>query len=372
MTMNRVDEFYTPSALAVQMAAIALRRPLIIADFASGDGELLIAASKRWKNVRLIGTDVSRSALSALRRNVPSVESGVCNFLSARSRSQCLALQNLVGRIDLVILNPPFSCRGGKRIDIVTGRLKMRCGVAMGFVLNAFEYLSTRGEIIAILPSGSFDSERDKAAWSQLKQLADVDLVSHHDHKTFGTCSPRTSLVHIRRRPTPSLDLVGYPKMRSTDQMLSKEVLVLQRGSIQMHDVPKGLIPLAHTTDLYDFRLTLNGHRTHTGDSTVRGPFVALSRVGAPRKDKLVWHHARTEIAISDCIIALGCDTEDRAKKLHRRLLDHWPEIEALYGGTGAKYITVSRLAIFLRHLGFNVVPHASATPQLARLIEQG
>ena len=39
--MARIDAYYTPSQLAVQMVNVCSGRPVVIADFAAGDGELL-------------------------------------------------------------------------------------------------------------------------------------------------------------------------------------------------------------------------------------------------------------------------------------------------------------------------------------------
>lgn len=136
-----------------------------------------------------------------------------------------------------------------------------------------------------------------------------------------------------------------------------------------MHAVPPGTAPLAHSTDLNNFGLTLNGHRAAAGSSAIQGAFVALSRVGNPKKEKIALHYSRTKIAISDCIIALRCRTKEQASTLHSALLNNWPVLKSLYGGTGARYITVSKLVSHLSKLGFAVVPHANAKQQLRRSI---
>ena len=51
--MARIDAYYTPSQLAVQMVNVCSGRPVVIADFAAGDGELLRKASKQWPRAKL-------------------------------------------------------------------------------------------------------------------------------------------------------------------------------------------------------------------------------------------------------------------------------------------------------------------------------
>ena len=239
----------------------------------------------------------------------------------------------------------------------------------MAFVLHAFGYLHSDGEIVAILPAGSVTSEKDREAWHQLRKHASVDIISHHDHKTFGDCFPTTRLIHIRRT-----DSAGNPKPKKachTRPLRADDPVIIHRGTIQMHSIPKGKSPLAHSTDVSDFRITLNGHKAKAGHSAVSGHFVAICRVGDPKKEKVALHYSRSEVAISDCLVALCCSSKANARDLHSQIVKNWPKLAILYGGTGAKYITISKLATFIRQIGFSVAPHANAKSQLRRSVAE-
>jgi Methyltransferase small domain len=369
--MSKIDAFYTPPELAAQMVNVCSIRPNVIADFASGDGELLRAASKRWSKAKLIATDISKTALTALCDGAAATEVGHCNFLSQRSRLKCSVLSNWAGKIDLALLNPPFSCRGGKRIPVSTNSFRTTCSIAMAFVLQAFEYLHRHGEIIAIIPAGSASSEKDREAWKQLREQAAVEIMSEHDHRTFGSCFPTTTLVRIRKGKVKAPLPLGDKQAFFKGPLHPPKPVVIHRGTVQMHSIPAGRVPLAHSTDLTSFRLVLNGHKTKSGHSMISGSFIAISRVGNPQKEKIALHHATSAIAISDCILAVRCNSKAQASRLHSQIVSNWPKLSSLYGGTGAKYITVSKLSGFIKQLGFQVAPHANAKWQLKRSVAE-
>jgi hypothetical protein len=369
--MSKIDAFYTPPKLAAEMVRVCSGRPVVVADVTSGDGELLRAASQRWPKAKLIAADISRAALARLSATLKVDVASRCNFLSQRSRSQCAAFKNWSGKINLCLLNPPFSCRGGKRITVSTRLFSTNCSTAMAFLLNAFEYLHSDGEIVAILPAGVVASEKDDDAWRQLSKHATVTTVSQHDHRTFGDCYPTTSLVHIRRINGQDVTVLDDKKTPAQFPLPTRKPVVIYRGTIQMHSIPRGRMPLAHSTDLIGFRLILNGHRTKQGESGINGPFVAICRVGDPKKEKIALHYTQSQIGISDCILALKCSTKADANQLHTEMVANWLNLAGLYSGTGAKYITVSKLAGFVKQLGFPVVPHASAKWQMKRSINE-
>src|SRR5260370_32846312 len=107
--MSRIDAIYTPSLLAKQMVESYSSNAGVVADFSSGDGELLLAAFNKWPRAKLIATDISQKALNQLSRNIKASGIGRCNFLSFRSRSRCSTIQKWTGKINLALLNPPFS-----------------------------------------------------------------------------------------------------------------------------------------------------------------------------------------------------------------------------------------------------------------------
>ncbi|WP_371417123.1 methyltransferase [Granulicella sp. S156] len=368
--MPKLDAIYTPAPLAASIVRKQRRLPSIVADFACGHGELLKAAASKWNHSKIVGVDVSRSAVACARRNLPAAEIGCCDFLSARSRRRCATLHAVWGQVDLILLNPPFSCRGGTRLAVDTDLFRTSCSVAMSFVLHAFEYLSKTGEIVAILPAGCLSADKDREAWELLRLQSTVKVLSDHDHRTFDSCSPRTFVVRIKRGRAEKTHQVKTGVGESAGRyFLAKVSVIIRRGTIQMHSSKTGNTPLVHSTELLLKRVDLSRRTAFAGSSSAKSPFVAICRVGSPRQEKVALHRrAGSVIAISDCVIALECVTAADALWLHTQMLDRWEAFEALYQGTGAKYTTVRRVADFLAALGCEVEIGKNRPPSKRRI----
>jgi hypothetical protein len=111
------------------------------------------------------------------------------------------------------------------------------------------------------------------------------------------------------------------------------------------------LLRLVHSKDLGGGRL--RGFSGGVGGQRfVSGPGVLMPRVGQPVSANLCVLPAGSEVALSDCVIALLTATEGEARVLYRILVDSWPIIETAFCGTCARYITLARLGASLRKCG--------------------
>jgi predicted RNA methylase len=284
--MLSIDAFYTPAYLATKMVRLIEQEPGVVADFACGDGGLLRAAAKRWGTAHIFGSDISGSAVTEVGELRVATQVSRCNFLSSRSRAQCKALRDIKDKVDVVLLNPPFTCRGGTRHDIGMDGTHLTCSTAMAFLLTASAYLSPSGEVVAILPAGSFNSEKDRAAWDALRDHFNIRVVSEHDNRTFDSCDSNTQIIHLKRKMkggrTPSTIRSKTPKPNARG--VGKTEVTLYRGKVQMHAIPRGRTALAHSTDLRDHKLILNGHKTSSSSLSIKGAFIALPRVATQSK----------------------------------------------------------------------------------------
>ena len=68
---------------------------------------------------------------------------------------------------------------------------------------------------------------------------------------------------------------------------------------------------------------------------------------------KVVRLSLRSEVMLSDCVIALECDSEDDSVKVQRVIEERWDEFEDSYGGTCAPYISLRALQNVLGRFGF-------------------
>ena len=125
------DQFNTPPAVTKKMiASVRGHRPSVIADFAAGSGELLHAAAAQWNGATMIGMDIDERIVRALRRKEPDWIISRGDFLNPNPNLRAEALRRASGGVDLILLNPPFSSRGGTRSKLMLGNESLSCSRA--------------------------------------------------------------------------------------------------------------------------------------------------------------------------------------------------------------------------------------------------
>jgi hypothetical protein len=346
------------------MAEASRARPgqneeFVVADFAAGSGELLLAAATVWPEATMVATDIDCQAVRNLRKFSDGWRTGVCDFTNPRSRQSSPVLRSLNGRTNLVLLNPPFSCRGGKRVSARVGGLTSECSPGLAFVVNSIDYLTEGGELIAVLPQGSLTSERDAATWALLRRIGDTEVLKSNGFGTFARAAIRTAVVRFQKQhgrakaePSPGLNTCNA----SRQEVLPPVRIV--RGTTQMNHIQRGegytdSIAFIHSTHLQDF--TVSSHckvRRRPGRCAV-GPMVLLPRVGQPKRSKVAKYPDPDVFMLSDCVIALTCHNSESAELLWKDLQSNWSLLEQEYVGSGARYITNHRLTGLLSRLGY-------------------
>ena len=126
-----------------------------------------------------------------------------------------------------------------------------------------------------------------------------------------------------------------------------------------MHSIVPGPIsgvPLVHSDGLQKGLIRPPARFVDTAKSLVKGPAVLLPRVGLPRADKIaVLSEEAGPTALSDCVIALGCESLADGDRVRDVLVEEWDAVRAAYVGSCAPYITIARLRTLLGKLGFPV-----------------
>ena len=346
------------------MAASSHVRPsqceeFVVADFAAGSGELLFAAETRWPKATVVATDIDPLAVRSLRATSRGWRTGVCDFLNPRSRRSSSLLRSLIGHTDLVLLNPPFSCRGGKRISATSGGVTTKSSLGLAFVANAIDYLADGGELIAVLPEGSMTSERDATTWNLLRVLGSVEVLKTNGFGTFARAAVRTTVVRFQkansRAKTEPSPIVQTNTVSS--QALRPPVLIV-RGTTAVNEVQRShnnmdSIPFIHSTHLQDFAISSHIDVSNRLRRRAVGPMVLLPRVGQPKRSKVARCLDSKVFMLSDCVIALTCENPESADLLWKDLQSNWSLLEQEYVGSGARYITNRRLSDLLIRLGY-------------------
>ena len=320
---------------------------------------MLLAAASVWPTATMVATDIDPRAVRKLSQISDKWRTGVCDFLNLRSRQSSPILRSLIGRTNLVLLNPPFSCRGGKRVSATIAGVTSKSSLGLAFVVNSFDYIAECGELIAVLPEGSLTSEKDAATWNLLRRMADTEVLKTNGPRTFARAAVRTAVVRFQKRhsllktdPSQVLNTLD-----ASCQDLQPPVRIV-RGTTQMNQIRRGegyadSIAFIHSTHLQDF--TVSSHykvRGCLGRCAV-GPMVLLPRVGQPKRSKVAKYLDSTGFMLSDCVIALMCHSPESAELLWRDLQTNWCLMEQEYVGSGARYITNRRLSDLLLRLGY-------------------
>ena len=219
---HAVDVHYTPSTVAKALVRVMRDlQPALIADLAAGNGDLLIEAERMWPTASFVATDIDRRAIRRLARRRPSWSVGRCDLRSPRSRTSCRALKNNRRSAGLMLLNPPFSCRGGTSFRVQTADGPLRASTAMSFLLLSTPYVADDGHIAAVLPLGCMYNDKDVQAWKHLASRYRVRILENYPIGTFPNSSASTVLVHLSlpvpvARP-PAQSLVRLQRIQCAD-----------------------------------------------------------------------------------------------------------------------------------------------------------
>ncbi len=337
--------------------AIDLNTVEVLMDPAVGEGALLKRAARRWPTAEILAADIDEPRVAALSVACPGWTVSVCDFLQSGAPQQ-LARQALDARSRAVLLNPPFSVRGGTRWQApLTGTSTVMCGRAMAFFLGAVELLGRAGQLVALLPSGVLTSERDADARRWLDDRGALEEVMRPCRRSFKGAVSDTVIVRF----TPGRARRGIQTSAAAASSCMPAWTVT-RGTRQMHTVDRAPGPktvrLVHTTDLRNGRVasTTARIRPTRADRVVHGPVLLLPRVGRPDPRKVVLH-SRGPVALSDCVFAVAPVNGGSCAALRDHLLENFDELRSLYGGTGAPYMRRESLQGLLAALNGDAAP---------------
>ncbi|MBD1203451.1 MAG: methyltransferase [Rhodobacteraceae bacterium] len=347
------DRFYTPVSVARDLVSFSTGKPARIADFCVGDGSLVRAAAERWKETQFYICDIDGAALLAAKQS-SRVEASLCfDFLS--SDFPVLPPPFEESRFDLILMNPPFSNRGG-RLCAPRGTFSfLKCSRALAFLLTAFDYLADDGEIIAILPSSALSSEQDEGARMALVSVGRLEVLSQPRYGAFPRVDASTVIVRLKRGKS-SLRNESRPSSLAQDASGAPSIV---RGKISvrrsMRTESSTGLGWVHTTSIvggeiqkrYEFPAGIQ-----IGNETIAAQYaVLIPRVGRVRPESIVVVHSSRGEVISDCLLAIECGGLVSAQSLRRRMIRDFHHFRLLYSGTGAPYVTTGRLKSYLLEL---------------------
>lgn len=335
------DKYYTPPSLANHLVSFINKKNVIsIADFCVGEGELLKAAKEKWSNAKFYGTDISSDVVTLMKKFHQDWILGKCDFLNPKSRNQCPIFKQ---KFDVILLNPPFTCKGATIETIIIDDIRYNVSTAMAFFVEATKYLKEDGVMYAILPQSIAYSQKDEKIRNYLGEKYSLKIFEERNNQEFGKCTPNIILVSVNDKNLISQN--NQAKQVNT----GIRGMVLKRGNISMHKISevKSSLSLIHSTNMHNGKIINLKYTVSNERSRIDGPALLIHRVGQPNIDKICIISQGKAYALSDCVIGITTNTINDCYLLKEIITDNWSDFSGLYKGTGAKYITIERLKYF-------------------------
>ncbi|WP_157665639.1 class I SAM-dependent methyltransferase [Pseudomonas fragi] len=340
-----MDRYYTPENVAIH----ALERgsfpsiPKVCADSTCGSGRLLDAANTVFGSVHSIGIDSDEDAITQLRLRRPGWQLSVGDLLQHNPTDVFPKRQS----VDLLVLNPPFSHGKRKFVDIQYAGKDMTGSIAMAHVMRSFELFQPTLGAIIIAPESLLYSETDHIARQTLEEDYLFEKIADLERCTFRGARVRASVVQI----SPGARDLTHQEVKSNNVVLPT---TLVRGSLSVHlnVIDPAGVPFIHSTDLKHIVVTGKLDELSKTSNVVKGRtkgwVILIPRVGLPDILYVKALKLMESVQLSDCVIALEFPTKSIALRAERRIHSRWQEFRSLYRGTGARYITISRLSLWL------------------------
>lgn len=337
------DSFYTPKVLADKLVSfVKSENFLTVVDFCIGDGELLRSAVDRWPRIKCFGSDISEEAIEITQTQHQDWTLSVADFLDQNSRNHSKIFQN--NQYDLILLNPPFSCKGGTVNEVEFDGKTYFASTAMKFLVTSIRYMKPHGAIYAIMPSSVAYSQKDRILWDLLESKYNICVLDEPKSKYFRGCTPNVILVSVNDYSQRSIQR-NFSRIS-----LDFKGLTVFRGKLSMNQVEekKSGDFLVHSTNLNSNSVHNLKTKVVNNLSKISGPGILIPRVGKPLSSKICVINEKETYVLSDCVIAIKTVTPIDAQRLFNYMIDNWIVIEGMYTGTGAKYITIDRIKQFL------------------------
>ena len=340
--MKGPDSFYTPMPLAERLVSYVTEKDVKnVVDFCVGDGDLLKAVRNKFTNIQLYGTDISKDAIDKIAKENVDWTLGVCDFRNDASIDKLSFLRDIC--FDLIMFNPPFTCKGGIVEHIEFEGESYKVSTAMMFVMRAIKYLSATGGMYAILPISCVYSQKDRRAWQCLQSRYNACILEEPDRVYFGnSCSPNIALVYIGHQKK---EIIKKSVVTDFSRFFVNDIV---RGCFRMQNISYSnshkALRLIHTTNIQNGKLVKLRRVLPEGKQTVNGYGVVIPRVCNPNPGKVALLDGLYTYVLSDCIIVICTPTMEIAKQIRAHILENWPIFITLYKGTGARYTTIEKI----------------------------
>lgn len=364
------DRHYTPLWLADELSRLLPKATGSVVDLSAGAGSLLEAACRRFGTVSVGAADLDPQAVRRLRITHPNWKVSCTNSLSPGSYRASAAYRQFPNAYDAALLNPPFSYRGGRRIQLHRNGVDYRVTPATAFIAHALDWVGPNGTIVAIVPKNVMDVRTDTDMWEAWQSELRIDIARELGRHTFQSART-TAMVVVLRRSAHGRRIARRPRALNASSILPAAIgrgcrcVEVVRGRVPVHRAQslRGIanVVFVHTTMLQNGGLRLTD-ALGPDDLASVGPLTLLPRVGKPSPGKVV-PSSLPRAVLSDCVFGVRALNPRVRALVDRVLLDDFDDLASRYTGSCAPYLTVDRLVDWLNMRGFcasHVAPSSS------------
>ncbi len=345
MMRHKLDQYYTPKCIARDLVEQAkFVNPITCIDPTCGSGNLLLAANFFHKETKLIGLDRDRVLISKLKKERPDWHLSVADLNNTNSYSKTSVFSQF-GTCDALLLNPPFSQVKNKHIDITYSGEKFRGSIAMSYLMRSLDLFTPKQGALVIAPESLLHSQLDEFARILLEKDYRLQTICDLENKTFKGARVHSTVFKL----VPRTDaFISKPLVAITEKRIN---LVIERGGVQVHKVKNEQsvsgVPFIHTTSLkylHEKKFDSTLKTSLSGLGCIEGQVLLMPRVGLPKIELMNIYNFRSEVQLSDCLFALRAESNIHLEMALDRIKRNWEEFSGLYRGTGARYVTLSKL----------------------------
>lgn len=343
------SKFYTPQRIAETLInELNIPSPKKVADICCGSCNLLLAAKKRWEQIKLYGVDVSEHAID--------------NVIFEKKDGRQFAIDHSC-EFSLVVANPPFDyVEKQKQFPLLfTDEFKdfktLRLEVEM--LIANLKLLKPKGVLLIILPSSFVEA----VTYNKIRKIISsnyyIESIIRLDEDTFGASKINSYALIIHNEPQDNrnaktgvslgnnINYISYSSNVNSDELKNGN-WTLDKKSIAPHhlDIKRGNIssasfitrgkPILHTAKVSDDWQPSKRYISKKTTPTIfaESGDIIVSRIGKSAGQWCVY--VGDKIPISDCLYRIKDPDGSIFKKINGRSFDR------ALKGVATKYITIT------------------------------